>query len=76
MSERSVPTNEQWQPIERAQIRAGMRIRATTTLVTTRTGVAHHANHYGDWHTERGWLLTSWGDSITYEVDLSTIPNH
>ena len=68
-----------WQPIEREQIKPGMRIRATTALsgcVTTRTGVAHHTNPHGDWHTEDNWLLTDWVDPTTYEVDPATMPNH
>ena len=67
----------QWQPIERDQIRAGMRIRATATFddcVTTRTGVAHHTNWRGEWCAEGGRLLTGWTNQITYEVDPATIP--
>ncbi len=67
----------QWQPIELDQIRAGMRIRATTTYrgcVINRTGVAHHTSHYGNWYTERNWTLTGWAAPTTYEVDPATIP--
>lgn len=67
-----------WQPIERDQIRAGMRIRATTTYrdcVTTRTGVAHHTGDDGIWYTERDRLLTGWAAPTTYEVDSATIPD-
>lgn len=68
-----------WQPIELAQIRAGMRIRAATTPVGDRmityTGVAHHTNNDGNWLTERGWSLTScWPNPTIYEVDPATIP--
>ena len=65
-----------WQPIERGQIKPGMRIRATTALsdcVNTRTGVAHHTDDDGIWYTERNWMLTR-GGSTTYDVDPSTIP--
>ena len=73
-----------WQPIERAQIKAGMRIRVTAFFgddhITTHVGVAHYADHDGDhdgdWRTRDGWLLTGWADPTTYEVDPSTIPNH
>lgn len=68
---------QQWQPIERDQIRAGMRIRATSThpdRVTTYMGVAHHTDEDGDWRTECDWRLAGWEDSTTYEVDPSTIP--
>lgn len=68
---------QQWHPIECDQIKAGMRIRATTVLgdvVATRTGVAHHTNRSGDWRTEGGWWLNGWGDPTTYEVDPATIP--
>ena len=69
-----------WQPIEHDQIRAGMRIRATTVVgdgVATRTGVAHHTNICGDWFTEASLMLTGrgvGGDPTTYEVDPATIP--
>lgn len=66
-----------WQPIEPDEIRAGMRIRATTTFddyVTTCTGVAHHTNKYGDWLTEENRMLAGWDDPTTYEVDPATIP--
>ena len=72
------PQSPQWQPIELDQIRAGMRIRATTTFddyVTTRTGVAHHTNKYGDWLTEENRMLTGWSNLVTYEVDPDTIPD-
>ena len=68
----------QWQPIERAQIRAGMRIRVTTALsdcVTTRTGVVHHTDRHGNWYTKDHWMLGQWVNPTTYEVDSSTIPD-
>ena len=69
---------QQWQPIECDKIRAGMRVLATMTYldrVTTYMGVAHHTDEDGDWRTERGWRLTGWEDSTTYEVDPTTIPD-
>ncbi len=68
---------QQWQPIERDQIRAGMRIRTTVVWgdgATNRTGVAHHTSRDGDWCTEAGLMLTGWADPTTYEVDSATIP--
>ena len=68
----------QWQPIERDQIRAGMRIRATIAssgCISTRVGVAHHTSQTGEWCTEGNWLLTGWANQITCEVDPSTIPD-
>lgn len=67
-----------WEPIERDEIKAGMRIRATAAAgdcITTHTGVTHHTNKYGDWLTERSWLLTGWADQISYEVDPATVPD-
>ena len=70
----------QWRPIEHDQIKAGMRIRATTVVgdvVATRTGVAHHTNICGDWFTEASLMLTGrgvGGDPTTYEVDPTIIP--
>ena len=72
------PQSPQWQPIECDQIKAGMRIRATTIYpdyATIHIGVAHRrTGEDGDWLTERAGLLTSWADPITYEVDPATIP--
>ena len=80
----------QWQPIEHAQIKAGMRIRATVQCddrATIYVGVAHHqlvvgtvAHHHQAvgtrvWCTEDDMLLTGWGDPTTYEVDPATIPD-
>ena len=82
---------ELWQPIEPDQIRAGMRIRVTVRnddRTTAHVGVAHHqlvvgtVTHHHQavgtrlWCTEGRWPLGGWGDSITYEVDPATIPNH
>ena len=67
-----------WQPIELAQIKAGMRIRATVAWgdrITTHTGVAHHTDTDGDWRTEGNRMLTGWIDPTTYEVDPATIPD-
>ena len=66
-----------WQPIEHAQIRAGMRIRATVQCddrTTIHVGVAHH-QPVGTrvWFTEGLWPLYGWADSTTYEVDPATI---
>ena len=69
-----------WQPIEHDEIKAGMRIRATTAdpadpdYVTIHIGVAHRTGEDGDWLTERAGLLTGWIDPTTYEVDSATIP--
>ena len=66
----------QWQPIEHAQIKAGMRIRVTSPRgdrMTTHVGVAHHQPG-SCWHTEDSWPLASWGSPTTYEVDPATIP--
>ena len=55
-----------------------MRIRVTEARgdrITTRTGVAHHTDKYGDWVTEDDWLLTGWSNLVTYEVDPATIPD-
>ena len=73
----SIPSIPQWQSIELAQIKAGMRIRATVArgdLITTHTGVAHHADTDGDWLTEENRMLTGWSNSV-YEVDPTTIPD-
>lgn len=69
----------QWQPVEYGQIRAGMRIRATVPReerTSIYIGVAHHTDLNSEWQTEHGWPLADrgWGDSVTYEVDPSTIP--
>ena len=69
----------QWQPIEFAQIKAGMRIRATVQFedrTTVYVGVAHH-QPVGTrvWFTEGLWPLYGWGDSVTYEVDPATVPD-
>ena len=69
-----------WEPIEPDEIKAGMRIRATTAdpadpdYVTIHIGVAHRTGEDGDWLTERAGLLTGWIDPTTYEVDPTTIP--
>lgn len=72
------PQSPQWQPIECDQIRAGMRIMATTIYpdyATIHIGVAHRTGEDGDWLTERAGLLTGWIDPTTYEVDPATIPD-
>ena len=72
------PQSPQWEPIELDQIKAGMRIRATSVWdddrVITRTGVAHCTDDHGDWRTECNGLLTGWTNPTTYEVDPATIP--
>ena len=69
----------QWQPIEHAQIEAGMRIRATVQCedrTTVYVGVAHHqAVGTRVWCTEGRWPLDAVGDSTIFEVDPSTIPD-
>ena len=68
----------QWQPVELAQVKAGMRIRATVAWgdrITTHTGVAHHADTDGCWRTEGNRMLAGWGNSTIYEVDSSTVPD-
>ena len=71
---------ELWQPIEHDRIEAGMRIRVTVRnddRTTVYVGVAHHqAVGTRLWCTEARWPLGGWGDSIAYEVDPATIPNH
>ena len=73
------PAIPQWQPIEHDQIKAGMRIRATIQCedrTTAHVGVAHHQDVGSRlWRTEGQWPLGGWGDSTTYEVDPSTIPD-
>ena len=71
------PSVPQWQPIELAQIKAGMRIRATIQCedrTTIYVGVAHH-RPVGTrvWRTKEQWPLGGWGDSVTYEADPYTI---
>ena len=69
----------QWQPIDPDQIRVGMRIRVTAQCddrATTHIGVAHHQGGSRFWRTEGGELLTGfWSNSITYEVDPTSIPD-
>lgn len=73
------PQSPQWQPIEHDQIRAGMRIRASSAFrdcTVTHMGVAHHADEDSDWSTEGDMILTGWSLSpISYEVDPATIPD-
>ena len=69
----------QWQPIELAQIRAGMRIRVTVRngdRTGVFVGVAHH-QLVGSrvWLTDLNRLLTGWATPATYEVDPATIPD-
>ena len=72
------PHRPQWQPIEHAQIQAGMRIRVTVQCddrTTFHVGVAHHQLLSRVWCTEGRWPLDNWGDSVTYEVDPATVPD-